>query len=173
MGSIGGPTWSRMSPGLWRDAQSVPWSQHLVVCLRANWCHSRRYSAPTLVPPRSWLCHRLTFFQRLHYHPCSSRTILQGLQTHPPQRSTCSPGNSRGPLQQHLQTLWIPEDIVSDRGPQLMSRVRRKLFRLLGVSVSLYSGYHPQMSGQTERKIQEVGRYIRAYCHNHQNNWSQ
>ncbi|KAK3506451.1 hypothetical protein QTP70_000623 [Hemibagrus guttatus] len=67
----------------------------------------------------------------------------------------------------------IPEDIVSDRGPQLISRVWQGFFKLLGVSVSLSSGYHPQTNGQTERKIQEIGRYLRAYCHDHQHNWSQ
>lgn len=48
----------------------------------------------------------------------------------------------------------IPEDIISDRGPQFISRVWSAFFRLLGVSVSLSSGYHPQTNGQTERKIQ-------------------
>ncbi|KAK3570423.1 hypothetical protein QTP86_019298, partial [Hemibagrus guttatus] len=67
----------------------------------------------------------------------------------------------------------IPEDIVSDRGPQLISRVWRRFFKLLGVSVSLSSGYHPQTNGQTESKIQEIRRYLRAYCHDHQHDWSQ
>ncbi len=53
----------------------------------------------------------------------------------------------------------IPEDIVSDRGPQFISRVWRS-FSLLGVTISLSSGYHPQSNGQTERKIQEIGRYL-------------
>ncbi|KAK3569925.1 hypothetical protein QTP86_007485 [Hemibagrus guttatus] len=62
----------------------------------------------------------------------------------------------------------IPEDIMSDRRPQFISRVWRGFFKLLGVSVSLSSGYHPQTNGQTECKIQEIGRYLRAYCHDHQ-----
>ncbi len=62
---------------------------------------------------------------------------------------------------------------MSDRGPQFTSRVWRGFFRLLGVSVSLSSGYHPQTNGQTERKIQEIGRYLRTYCHKHQDSWSQ
>ena len=66
----------------------------------------------------------------------------------------------------------IPEDIVSDRGPQFISRVWKAFFNLLGVSVSLTSGYHPQSNGQTERKIQEIGRYLRSYCHDHQDCWS-
>ncbi len=51
----------------------------------------------------------------------------------------------------------IPEDIVSDRGPQFISRVWRAFFSLLGVTISLSSGYHPQSNGQMERKIQEIG----------------
>ncbi|KAK3506037.1 hypothetical protein QTP70_003121, partial [Hemibagrus guttatus] len=67
----------------------------------------------------------------------------------------------------------LPEDIVSDQGSQFTSRVWRTFFKHLGVTVSLSSGYHPQMNGQTERKIQEVGRFLRTFCHNHQESWSQ
>ncbi|KAK3520635.1 hypothetical protein QTP70_029419 [Hemibagrus guttatus] len=67
----------------------------------------------------------------------------------------------------------IPEDIVSDRGPQFISRVWKAFFSRLGVAVSLSSGYHPQTNGQTERKIQEIGRYLRTFCHGHQDSWSQ
>ncbi|KAK3567220.1 hypothetical protein QTP86_014212, partial [Hemibagrus guttatus] len=67
----------------------------------------------------------------------------------------------------------IPEDIVSDRGPQFISRVWKAFFSLLGVAVSLSSGYHPQTNGQMERKIQEIGRYLRTFCHSHQDSWSQ
>ncbi|KAG1931368.1 retrotransposable element, partial [Pimephales promelas] len=66
----------------------------------------------------------------------------------------------------------IPEDIVSDRGPQFISRVWKAFFNLLGVTVSLNSGYHLESNGQTERKIQEIGRYLRSYCHDHQDCWS-
>ncbi len=67
----------------------------------------------------------------------------------------------------------IPEDIVSDRGPQFISRVWKSFFKLLGVTVSLLSGYHPQTNGQTERKIQEIGRFLRTFCHDHQHSWNQ
>ncbi len=39
--------------------------------------------------------------------------------------------------------------------------------------MSLTSGYHPQSNGQTERKIQEIGRFLRTFCHGHQNSWNQ
>ncbi len=67
----------------------------------------------------------------------------------------------------------IPEDIVSDRGPQFISRVWKAFFSLLGVTISLTSGYHPQSNGQTERKIQEIGRFLRTFCHGRQNSWNQ
>ncbi len=62
-------------------------------------------------------------------------------------------------FQQVFRNFGVPEDIVSDRGPQFISHVWKAFFHLLGVTVSLSSGYHPQTNGQTERKIQELGRY--------------
>ncbi|KAK3549321.1 hypothetical protein QTP70_034549 [Hemibagrus guttatus] len=67
----------------------------------------------------------------------------------------------------------LPEDIISDRGPQFTSRVWRAFFKHLGVTISLSSGYHPQTNGQTEWKIQEIGRFLRSFCHSHQESWSQ
>ncbi|KAL0149180.1 hypothetical protein M9458_055514, partial [Cirrhinus mrigala] len=67
----------------------------------------------------------------------------------------------------------IPEDFVSDREPQFISRVWKSFFKLLGVTVSLSSGYHPQTNGHMERKIQEVGRFLRTFCHGHQDSWNQ
>ncbi|KAK3512082.1 hypothetical protein QTP70_030361 [Hemibagrus guttatus] len=67
----------------------------------------------------------------------------------------------------------LPEDLVSDQGSQFTSRVWRAFFKRLRVTVSLSSGYHPQTNGQTERKIQEVGRFLRTFCHSHQDSWSQ
>ncbi|KAL0154660.1 hypothetical protein M9458_048923, partial [Cirrhinus mrigala] len=66
----------------------------------------------------------------------------------------------------------LPEDIVSDRGPQFTSRLWSAFFKLLNVNVSLTSGYHPQSNGQTERLNQEVIRFLRSYCYSHQSDWS-
>ncbi len=44
-----------------------------------------------------------------------------------------------------------------------LSPVSGRLSSNSSVTVSLSSGYHPQTNGQTERKIQEIGRYLRAY----------
>ncbi len=66
----------------------------------------------------------------------------------------------------------LPEDIVSDRGPQFTSRVWSSFFRQLNVNISLTSGYHPQSNGQTERLNQELTRFLRTYCQQNQADWS-
>ncbi|KAL0164208.1 hypothetical protein M9458_039961, partial [Cirrhinus mrigala] len=75
-------------------------------------------------------------------------------------------------FQQVFHHFGLPEEIVLDWGPQFISHVWKPSFKLLGVSVDPSSGYHPQTNGQTERKIQELGRYLRAYCHEDQHSWS-
>lgn len=63
-----------------------------------------------------------------------------------------------------FRSFGLPDNIVSDRGPQNISQVWRNFLLLLGMTVSLSSGYHPQTSGQSERKIHEIGRFLRTYC---------
>uniref|UniRef100_A0A4W5QDE8 Integrase catalytic domain-containing protein n=1 Tax=Hucho hucho TaxID=62062 RepID=A0A4W5QDE8_9TELE len=66
----------------------------------------------------------------------------------------------------------VPEDMVSDRGPQFTSRVWRAFMEHLGVSVSLTSGFHPESNGQMERVNQDVGRFLRSYCQDRPGEWA-
>ncbi|KAL0153008.1 hypothetical protein M9458_051687, partial [Cirrhinus mrigala] len=76
-------------------------------------------------------------------------------------------------LFQHVfRNYGIPEDIVSDRGPQFTSKVWQAFCKQLDINVSLTSGYHPEANGQVERLNQEIGRYLRAYCSREQDKWS-
>ncbi len=50
----------------------------------------------------------------------------------------------------------IPKDIVSDRGPQFISRVWKNFLKLLGVTVSLSSGYHPQTNGRRRERSRKL-----------------
>ncbi|KAK3545352.1 hypothetical protein QTP70_004323 [Hemibagrus guttatus] len=70
-----------------------------------------------------------------------------------------------------FRNFGLPEDIVSDRGPQFTSRVWESLCARLGIGVSLSSGYHPQSNGQAERLNQEIGRFLRSYCSREQHRW--
>ncbi|KAK3558449.1 hypothetical protein QTP86_018108 [Hemibagrus guttatus] len=77
-----------------------------------------------------------------------------------------------GAMFQHVfRNFGLPEDIVSDRGPQFTSRVWGSLCAQLGVSLS--SGYHPQSNGQAERLNQEIDRFLRSYCSREQQRWSE
>lgn len=78
---------------------------------------------------------------------------------------------------EHLCT-WVfriyglPEDIVSDRGPQFTSRLWSAFCQALNINVSLTSGYHPQSNGQAERMNLELTRFLRSYCNRNQHDWS-
>ena len=50
----------------------------------------------------------------------------------------------------------LPVDVVSDWGPQFTSVFWKEFCALLGATVSLSSGFHPQSNGQTERMNQEM-----------------
>uniref|UniRef100_A0A3B3WFQ5 Integrase catalytic domain-containing protein n=1 Tax=Poecilia mexicana TaxID=48701 RepID=A0A3B3WFQ5_9TELE len=67
----------------------------------------------------------------------------------------------------------IPRNIVSDRGPQFISRFWNEFCTLLGIDVSLSSGFHPQTDGQTERINQEVESKLRILCMDAPSRWSQ
>ncbi len=56
----------------------------------------------------------------------------------------------------------LPADVVSDRGPQFVSKFWREFCRLLGATVSLSSGFDPQTNGQTERANQDLERVLRC-----------
>ena len=71
-----------------------------------------------------------------------------------------------------FRTFGLPEEIVSDRGVQFTSKVWSSFFTLLNVQINLFSGYHPQSNGQTERQNQEIGRFLRTYCSKQQGEWS-
>ncbi len=67
----------------------------------------------------------------------------------------------------------LPMDVVSDRGPQFVSKFWREFCRLLGASVSLSSGFHPQSNGQTERANQDLERVLRCLVTQNPASWSQ
>uniref|UniRef100_A0A8C1KNU4 Gypsy retrotransposon integrase-like protein 1 n=1 Tax=Cyprinus carpio TaxID=7962 RepID=A0A8C1KNU4_CYPCA len=67
----------------------------------------------------------------------------------------------------------LPSDVVSDRGPQFMSQFWKEFCRLIGASVSLSSGFHPQTNGQAECTNQIVGRLLRSLAFRNPSSWSE
>lgn len=65
----------------------------------------------------------------------------------------------------------LPEEIISDRGPQFVSKFMRELNNLLGIKTSASTAFHPQTDGQTERVNQEIEQYLRTFINKRQDNW--
>ncbi len=66
----------------------------------------------------------------------------------------------------------LPVDVVSDRGPQFVSKFWTEFCRQLGATASLSSGYHPQTTGQAERTNQDLARVLRCVASAEPSSWS-
>jgi predicted DNA-binding protein len=64
----------------------------------------------------------------------------------------------------------LPDDIISDRGPQFISQCWRHLFELFQTSFKLSSGYHPRTNDQSERTNQTFEQYLRCFINYQQHN---
>jgi hypothetical protein len=67
----------------------------------------------------------------------------------------------------------IPKTIVSDRGPQFVSKFWEELRRSLGTKLLNSSAYHPQTSGQTERVNQILEDMLRACVLDFSQKWDE
>ena len=54
----------------------------------------------------------------------------------------------------------LPEEVISDRGPQFVLNFMHRLSKILRIKVMASRAYHLQMDGQTEHVNQEVKQFI-------------
>jgi len=66
----------------------------------------------------------------------------------------------------------FPSTIISDRDPIFTSHFWQHLLRLCDVKPSLSTAFHPQTDGQSERTIQTLEAYLRAFTDYQQTNWA-
>ena len=92
-----------------------------------------------------------------HFIPCTT--------------SETSESTARLILDNVVKLHGLPDDIVSDRGPQFVAGFWRRLFGLLGTGLSPSSAYHPQSDGQTERVNQIVEGYLQRFVSTRQTDW--
>ena len=71
-----------------------------------------------------------------------------------------------------VRYVGVPEDVLSDRGPQFIARFWKGFWQALGVTVRLTSGYHPQSNGQVERLNQDMEKYLRMYVAGRPETWA-
>ena len=67
----------------------------------------------------------------------------------------------------------IPRTILSDRGPQFISKFMEDLTKALGTKWMLLTAYHSQTDRQIEWINQEIGIFLRYYVNYQQNNWTE
>jgi hypothetical protein len=70
-----------------------------------------------------------------------------------------------------LRGAGIPQSIMSDRGPQFMSKFWAAFCYHLRINRWLTTAYHPQMDRQTEWQNQTLEQYLRAYVNYLQDHW--
>jgi RNase H-like domain found in reverse transcriptase/Integrase zinc binding domain/Integrase core domain len=61
----------------------------------------------------------------------------------------------------------LPDEMLSDQGPQFAAKAFRELLKLLGIKSNLTTAYHPQTDGATEQVNQEIKAYLSIYCSAH------
>lgn len=69
---------------------------------------------------------------------------------------------------------WVglPEEIVSDRGPQFISAFTDELSKTLGISWRLASAGHSQTAGQVEIMNEYINQRLRPFVSHQQDNWA-
>jgi hypothetical protein len=74
-------------------------------------------------------------------------------------------------LERILSLHGVPKTIISDRGPQFVSKFWMELHKSLGTKVIHSSAYHPQTSGQMERVNQILEDMLRSCALTYQDQW--
>src|ERR1700678_4103413 len=98
--------------------------------------------------------------------------LLKGVILCPCTKTITSEDTAQLLLDNLYKRFGLPDKIISDRGPQFAAKVFRELLKLLGITSSLSTAYHPQSDGATERVNQEIEVYLSIYCISNPENWA-
>ena len=60
---------------------------------------------------------------------------------------------------------------LTDHGPQFIAEFTRELYRLLGITLSTTTAYHPQADRQTECVNQKLEQYLWVFVNECQDDW--
>ena len=70
-----------------------------------------------------------------------------------------------------FKDIGISQKVISDQGPQFVSRFIKELCSQLEIKRNFLTAYHPQTNSQTEQVNQELKQYLQLYCNYRQNDW--
>jgi Chromo (CHRromatin Organisation MOdifier) domain len=65
----------------------------------------------------------------------------------------------------------LPDEMLSDWGPQFAAKAFHELLKLPGIKSNLTTTYYPQTDGATEWVNQEIEAYLLIYCSAHPTEW--
>ncbi|SJL14229.1 uncharacterized protein ARMOST_17685 [Armillaria ostoyae] len=65
----------------------------------------------------------------------------------------------------------MPVTVISDRGPQFVSKFLQDLYKMLDIKENASTAFHPQTDGQTEHANQEIEKYLRIFINFRQMDW--
>ena len=64
----------------------------------------------------------------------------------------------------YMNHVWkrtgLPQQVISDQGPQFVSQVMQEVWSKLGVKLTMSKAFHPQTDGETECINQELEQYL-------------
>jgi hypothetical protein len=166
-------------PQMWKDVKEFVSSCD--ICSRSKNPRHRPYGLlqPLPIPHRPWSSVSMDFITDLppsnsfdsifvvvdrftkmaHFIPCK--------------KTSSSKDTARFFLDNVYRYHGLPDDIVSDRGTQFVSKFWRSLFEILKVNIKLSSAFHPQTDGQTERVNQVLEQYLRCTINYQQDDWTE
>jgi len=94
------------------------------------------------------------FTKMAHFVPTTEKTSVEGL------------------VQLFRDNIWklhgLPDSIISNRGPQFVAGIIKKLNHMLGIKTKLSMAFHPQTDGQTKRMNQELEQYLQIFIDHRQ-----
>lgn len=150
------------------------------VCAQNKTPHTRPHGLlhPLPIPKRPWSHVSMDFITGLP--PSEGHTVIlvivdrfsKACRFIPLPKLPSAQETAKLMCQQVFRTFGLPLDIVSDRGPQFTSRFWRAFCKLIGATVSLSSGFHPESNGQTERLNQDLETTLRCLASTNPSSWS-
>ena len=101
------------------------------------------------------VCNRL--FKITHFVATTEETSMEGL------------------VRLFRDNVWklhgLLESIISDRGPQFVAELTKKLNQMLEIKTKLSTAFYPQTDGQTEQMNQELKQYLQFFVDHRQKDW--